>query len=529
MWHITRETATAAEEKYDLIIIGGGIYGVTLALEASRRGLRSLLIEKNDFGGGASFNSLRILHGGLRYLQSLDLPRFMESTRERRWFMRSFPHLVKPLPCLMPLYGNGLRRPFILHKALLLNDLLTRKRNHGIQRDRRLPSGKIVDADTTIDIFPQVVKEGLKGGAIWYDAVMPSSQRVVIDILRWACSYGATALNYVEVYGLLKSRQGVEGVAAIDRESRTSYDYRAPVVVNAAGPWRRKMAARLYRDNDALLHSSIAWNVLLNRPPLSDHALAVAPNKPEGQTYFLLPWNGKILAGTGHAPWYGSPDEEQPMPTNEQVREFLNGLNMAAPGLHVSHNDVLHIFSGLLPVVEPGSTSLAVREVILDHSEHGGPQGLYSISGVKFTTARLVAEKTLDRIFPNAGILDYEPSEDFLPPWDEQGFRGIFGSNPDMEINQTEIGREAWGSTLKTLIHEESVQHLDDLVFRRTSLWESPDSAIAVASIVCKIMDWDEIRSFRETKMLEQKLGNEKKGRQPHTRKAGIGSGVINR
>src|SRR5262245_12098444 len=119
---IRREPNAATQIQYDVIIIGGGIYGACMLLEAYRLGLRALLMERDDFGGATSWNSLRILHGGLRYLQTFDLPRFRQSVRERKWFCKNFPEYIRPLPCLMPLYGQGLKRPFILRTALAIND-----------------------------------------------------------------------------------------------------------------------------------------------------------------------------------------------------------------------------------------------------------------------------------------------------------------------------------------------------------------------------------------------------------------------
>ncbi|MCI5150528.1 MAG: FAD-dependent oxidoreductase, partial [Candidatus Electrothrix sp. MAN1_4] len=120
-----RNLSAAQARSYDLIVVGGGIYGMTLTLEAGRRGLRPLLIERDDFGGSASLHSLRILHGGLRYLQTLDLPRFFASTKQQSWFFRNFAPFCQVLPCLMPLYGQGLKRPAMLRIALALNDLLS--------------------------------------------------------------------------------------------------------------------------------------------------------------------------------------------------------------------------------------------------------------------------------------------------------------------------------------------------------------------------------------------------------------------
>ncbi|MFQ5757707.1 MAG: FAD-dependent oxidoreductase, partial [Acidiferrobacterales bacterium] len=311
---IIRQPHSASQETYDLIIIGGGIYGSMLALAASKKGLRPLLIERGDFGEATSHNSLRIIHGGLRYLQNLDLRRFHESVQDRRWFLQNFPDLVKPLPCAMPVYANRLPRLRIYRTALLINDFLSRGRNEGIGLNSQLPNGKIVSANQICDIFPLVDKRRLKGAAIWYDAWMPDSQRLLIELLRWACGLGATALNYVDALKLFKSKTGVGGVVATDRISGELCEFRAKVVINATGPWCGELAQRFGRAKSLPFNNSLAWNVLFDEAAISkDYAVAVAPKKPGAQTYFLLPWKGRLLAGTGHARWNGS--VEQPMPS----------------------------------------------------------------------------------------------------------------------------------------------------------------------------------------------------------------------
>jgi len=497
---IVREPANAAREKYDLIIIGGGIYGAMLSLEASQRGLRSLLLERGDFGEHTSFNSLRIIHGGFRYLQSLDLHRFRESVRERKWFLKTFPDFIRPLPCLMPLYGNGLRRPFILAVALRVNDFLSRERNQGICSDRHISCGQVIDVDRTRAIFPSVDPQGLKGGAIWYDACVPDSQRLLLTVLRWAYEFGATALNYVEVRQLLKHKENVVGVMVIDRESGESHEYRANVVVNAAGPWCRDIAASFDRDNPILFKGSLMWNVLLDREAVSDHAVAVTPKKVDGQTYFLVPWKGKLIAGTGHTPWLKGL-EEKPMPSGEQLEAFLNDLNLAVPSLGITPSDILHIFAGLLPVTKKGSITLTKRPVIFVHSDHGGPRGLYSISGIKFTTSRHVAEKTLKRIFSKKTTLAKDNHLDFIPEIEGQDSLGIYPYEWVPCADDTK-----WKNDLRLLIKEEAAQHLDDLIFRRTTLWENHARVLRIAPSICKLFGWDVSRSREELARLKDKL-----------------------
>ncbi len=192
---IRRDPPGAATTSYDLIVLGGGIYGASVALEAARSGYRPLLLERADFGGATTWNSLRIVHGGLRYLQTFDLPRIRESVKERRWFLAHFPELVRPLPCLMPLHSRGLQRPSLLRLVLSLNDLFSWDRNRGVPENVRLPLGRMLSARETAVVYPEVPRAGLRGAAKWYDAAMSSSQRVLIEMLHWACAAGANRLT----------------------------------------------------------------------------------------------------------------------------------------------------------------------------------------------------------------------------------------------------------------------------------------------------------------------------------------------
>src|SRR5436305_4763786 len=254
---LTRDPLTAAAASWDLIVVGGGAHGVMLALEASRRGLATLLVERDDFGAATSSSSLRIVHGGLRYLQRLDFVRYRESMAERRWLLSHFPDLVEPLPCLMPLWspprGGRLRRRTAFRLAFAADELLSRERNRGVQEDRRVPPNRLLDAVETAALCPGVDRDGLRGGALWYDAVAADSPRLLIEALRWACRCGAQALNYVEACDLLLEDGRVAGLDAVDRQSGRHLELRAPTVVNCAGPWSRAVAARFDRDLPALL------------------------------------------------------------------------------------------------------------------------------------------------------------------------------------------------------------------------------------------------------------------------------------
>jgi glycerol-3-phosphate dehydrogenase len=480
---IARDVDRACAGDHDLLVVGGGIYGIALVLEAARRGLTVLLVERADFGGATSWSNLRILHGGLRYLQSFDLARFYESVGERSWFLRHFPDLVRPLPCLMPLYGRGLKRAGVLKAALALNDLLSWRRNVGVAPALRLPNGRLVSTAGTAALFPAVDRQGLRGGALWHDAVMLSPERIAIEMLRWACACGAVALNYVEASELLVEGGAVRGILAHDRIGGAKLRLGARVVVNAAGPWSRDLARRWGSDLPGLFRPALAFNLLLDRPPLAEVAVAVEPRRRAAPTYFCLPWKGLLLAGTSYA---AVPEDRLEAAVSEaQVNAFLTDLSAAVPGLALAPGDVRQVYAGLLPARSAGTVDLASREVIQDHGAAGGPQGLFSISGVKFTTARRVAEKTLAKAFGRAGpALRPEATR---PPA-AQGLCGesLLDSSSPLDGPPTQVR-----ARLRALVEQESVLSLDDLLLRRM------DSTLAVrdagaAARLRQLLGWED-------------------------------------
>lgn len=494
---IGRNPAAAARERYDVIIVGGGIYGVTLALEAARRGVRPLLLERGDFGGETSWNSLRIVHGGLRYLQSIDLRRFRESVEERSWMLREFPDLVSPLPCLLPLDGRGLRRPAVLRAALLANDLLSRHRNDGLPPDRRLGGGRVLSLDETLRVAPGVKRAGLCGAALWHDGAMPDSQRLIVEMLHWGAACGAVAINYCEAKVLLQQDGDVIGVGAIDREGARELELRAPLVVNCAGPWCEDVAGRFGGCAPSLFRPSLAFNLLLDRPPGSELALAVPLPGVSGGTYFLHPWKGLTLAGTHHAAWNGAQRDaavEEPL-----IELFLDNLNRGLPGLGVRREEVLRVHRGLLPARREGTAELAVREVMVDHAACGGPAGLFSVSGVKFTTARRVAENVLrailargDRALPAYGALP----------------RPRAGRPPEAAEFESEAERDPRAAALavQRRIDAEAVVHLDDLILRRTDWGADPRRGRRIGATVARLLGWDDARARDEVRRLEPSL-----------------------
>jgi glycerol-3-phosphate dehydrogenase len=451
-----------------MIVVGGGVYGIALTLEASRRGLKTLLLERSDFGSETSWNSLRIVHGGLRYLQSLDLRRFFESVSERRWFLRHFPDLVHPLPCLMPLYGQGLKRPSVFRAALATNAILSATRNRGVEPEGYLPAGKVLSSAETLERFPLAPREGLRGAALWYDAAMPDSQRLLLEMLHWACNCGASAINYMKATAYEEDRKGISRVTAIDRQSGEETTFLAALVINAAGPWCRDVASTFDRDAPELFQYSVAVNVVLDRPPLAHAGVAISPRSRAGRTYFLVPWKGRIMAGTYHAPW--TEERERTPVSEEMLEDFLGDLGDSIPGFAPGLSDVHRVHWGLLPATSEGTDEIATRPVILHHADQGGPEGLFSVSGVKFTTARLVAEKTLGQIQKSRGYSLAEPTGTPRPaPISWPSAEDVLGARGEQV--------DALRGRLEELVALESVLTAEDVLRRRTDWYTDPLAA----------------------------------------------------
>ena len=495
MTGIFRNPETGQREHYDIIVVGGGIYGAMLLLQAAEQGQKVLLLERNDFGAETSFNSLRIIHGGLRYLQSFDLPRFYESVRERHWFLQTFPELVKPMPCLMPLYNKGAKRPEVFKVALRLNDLLSTTRNRQVLPSHEIENGRILSVAETREKFPGVADTGLTGSALWYDAHAPDTQRIIMETLKWACAQGGKAFNYMEVTDVLKSGNKAVGVQATDHLSDRIYEFRSEKVINATGPFSRSFSRRFDRDIPNLFWPSKAWNVLFDIPAPSDCALALTPDRKLAQTYFLHPWKGRLLAGTGHAPIKNSTECDSCIEA-EVLESFVHDMDLIMPDMALSVENIERVYSGCLPVVGRGDTSLTKRAVFCDHGAKGGIKGLYSISGIKFTTARREAEKALKHILGKDKL-----SRSQRPTFVERPAVSTVGYDWMPSEDDTH-----WKTEIKKLIDHESVVHLDDLLYRRTSIGDNSNRVRALANEIAELFDWGEQRMRQEVSSLMRNL-----------------------
>ena len=414
-----RDTGRAASDTYDLLVVGGGIYGLAIAHEAAARGLRAALVEASDFGSGSSFNHQKTAHGGLRALQSARIGRAREAVRERRALARIAPWLLRPLPFIVGTYRSLTRNRLALRAAFKLDAWIGRHRNDHVEPELHLPAARLVSKAATLRLFPGVKREGLTGGAQWYDYQIVESDRLTIAFAAAADRSGADLLNYAEAVSALGGNGNVTGMRIRDRITGDQFDIRAKVVVNAAGA----MAGRMMRTFgvDRPLPLVKAMNLVTSKRA-SDIALA-APDS-EGRMLTLVPWHGRAIVGTSQTSAVVEPDDVGV--TAQEVNAFIASANHAFPALGLTRADVTLVHRGVVPGAagRNGRVELLPETQILDHAS-SGVDGAITVLGAKYTTARgaarrvvtLVARKIDRRLgpprtesttLPGAGIADHE-------------------------------------------------------------------------------------------------------------------------
>ncbi len=344
--------------------------------------------ESGDFGHATTSNSLRTFHGGLRYLQQLDFKRMRESIRERREWLRVARDIVRPMRFILPTSGYGVRGPATMAAALFANDLVSFDRNDGVWADRHLPRGQVWRARRAHQVFAGTSIDRINGAATWYDAICQNTERLLIALLTTAAAAGAEIANYTRAVEIRRDSIGASGVRVRDEPSGREHLLRTRTIINAAGPWVDEwlQASRL-APGPRHYAASKAFNLLTRPLPFVD-AIAL----PCSSTYFAIPWNGRTLIGTRHLRC--PHDSTTPNVTADEVQAFLADINTVLGKHRITPSDVLGVFSGLLPERERNKgkdVALLKTARVVDHGVDDGMPGLYSIVGIKWTTARAVA------------------------------------------------------------------------------------------------------------------------------------------
>jgi glycerol-3-phosphate dehydrogenase len=545
---VRRNVAPLADKVYDLVVVGGGIFGVCAAWDAVQRGLAVALIERGDFSCGTSAHCFKIVHGGLRYLQHADFYRIRESNREYKALLRIAPHLVAPLPIAIPTYGRGLQSKQVLRMALRLYDLLTLDRNRGLHDpDRRIPRPRVLSRQDCLSLFPGLPTKGLTGAVVFHDGQMYSPPRLALAYLKSAVQAGADAANYVEAIDFLRQGDGVCGVRARDALSGDELDIRGKIVLNAAGPWAESL---LRQHMNLPLTPPLSYSrdacFVVARPLIDNYALAVQglTKDPDAvlsrghRHLFLVPWRGYTLVGVWHVVYAGAPDDFTV--TEDDLQQFLDEINVAYPPLGLTLDDVSMWNAGLVPFGDnqPGTADLSYgkRSHVIDHAAEHNVEGLVSLIGVRYTTSRGVAARAVDLVFHKL-TKSTPPSRTATTPlygghierFDEFLRRAIVERPPALapavmqalvhnhgsaytEILSYLDEEPRWGEPLGSAavikaevvhaVRQEMAQKLADVVFRRTDLGTGANPGQAALQTAAEVMatelEWTEVRRQQE-------------------------------
>ena len=542
-----RDLKRLADETFDLLIIGGGVNGLATAWDATLRGLKVALVEKADYGGQTSSATLKIIHGGLRYLQHLDFRRMRESIRERSALLRLAPHLASPMPFLVPTYGHLMQGMEVMAAAMLMNDLISFDRNrHQADPDRRLPAGKYLSKRATLDLAPGISEKGLTGGVIFYDGQMYNSERLTLAFALAAAGRGAQFANYVAVVHLLRAGDRVTGAHCRDLETGAEFDVRATVTANMSGPWSDIMLGLLERP-DPPRRVIRSKGIQIVAPLLYDKVAVAVPSAykdPDAvlsrgtRNFFITPWRGVSLIGTTDTVYEGDPDDFRI--TDRDIRDFVTEINQSLPCAKLSREQVPFAFGGLRPITEKnidtGST-VSRKYEIYDHERDLKIGGLLSVIGVKYTTARFLGEQVTDLVFKKLGHASPKCATLTTPL--AGGDTGIWADferttlavmpagigtatmhhlahsygtefSAVLDLAQREPGTAALlpGATevitaeILHAVRAESARKLEDVVLRRTDLGTQgqPSRAAleACADLMAKELGWDSARRNRE-------------------------------
>lgn len=503
-----------ASAEFDLLVVGGGICGAAIAWDAAQRGLSVALVERGDFGSATSANSLKIVHGGIRYLQHLDLRRLRESSGERRTLLRIAPHLVHPLPVVVPTFGVGRRGRGVLAAGFFGYNLLTLDRNAGVvDRDRQIPPARLISRREVLQSFPQLESPQLTGGGLFWDGQLSNPPRLVWEFIRSAGDKGAVAANYCKVVEFLRRGTRIYGVVVQDGLSNDRFDVRARIVANAAGPFAEHLYAKTGLRDSGRVPLSRDLALVIRRPLLQERALALQtkyrdPNAvlSRGTRHlFMVPWREVTLIGVNSVIYRGDPDSLTV--TQAEIQDFLDEINAADPSLQLAPGDVAQVLAGLLPIgserLVDGNISFGKRPLLADNAATDGVEGLITAITNRYTVARLVAERAVDLVFRKLGqtpppcrttelplygshfgpvaelVSRVAASHAGLDPEIAERLAWNHGSRAG-DILQLLTERFEWGATLgrsKTLsaevvhaVRAEMAVKLADCVFRRTEL-----------------------------------------------------------
>ncbi|MDX6374031.1 MAG: glycerol-3-phosphate dehydrogenase [Nocardioidaceae bacterium] len=516
--------SSGGSDELDVLVVGGGVVGAGVALDAVTRGLSTGLLEQRDLASGTSSRSSKLIHGGLRYLEMLDFGLVREALQERGLLLnRLAPHLVRPVPFLYPLTHRGWERPYV-GSGLLLYDAMARfgPAEVGLPRHRHLTRR------TVARIAPDFAPDTNHGAIRYYDAQVDDA-RLVVTIARTAAAHGAQLATRVKVTGFLREEEAVVGVRALDLENNHELEVRARVVVNAAGVWTDEIQEMVGGRGALHVQASKGIHLVVPRDRIRSEAGFIV--RTETSVLFVIPWGRHWIIGTTDTPW--DLDKAHPAASRADIDYVLDHVN-AVLREPLDHEDVEGVYAGLRPLLsgESEPTSRISRE----HTVVTPVPGLVMIAGGKLTTYRVMARDAVDAAadsltsggsavrtsithrVPLAGADGYETRSNQRVHLARRSgldvaridhLLGRYGAliddllaliekRPDL-ADPLEGTEDYLAAEVVYAVTHEGARHLDDVLTRRTRISiETFDRGVASAPVAARLMGaelgWDEAR-----------------------------------
>lgn len=454
----TRNLARMENEHFDVLVIGGGITGAGVALDAVARGYNVALVEKADFASGTSSKSTKLVHGGIRYLPNFDFGLVQEALVERGLLLQNAPFLVKPLEFVLPIY-EGDRHPVgmpfttpggvglevILDMGLFLYDLMSGGRS--VKWHRRL------SRDQVLKLAPALVQEGLKDGFTYYDA-QTNDARLTLTLISTASRYGATITNYSEVVSFVEEKNKVKGAIVRDRLTGQEVAVHARHVVNATGVFAEQLEELTGTEPQVHIEPSKGVHLVLSREDvkIGDSAI-VLPQTEDNRILFLVPWESRVVFGTTDT---GSGDLDHPTTTQEDITYLLRYLNRYM-NINLTEKDIISTYAGYRPLVKPRNTNASTAKLSRSHVVLQSASDMVTIVGGKLTTYRRMAQDTVDVLNKRDGAKVVHPTK-ALPL---QGSAGWLKVRHTIEQRGAQLGLSAqilehlnhsYGTTAQTIL-----------------------------------------------------------------------------
>ncbi len=526
------------DEKFDVIVIGGGITGASVAYEAAIRGLKVALLEKKDFSWATSAATSKMIHGGLRYLVNGEIGLVRESLCERRVLENIAPNFVYPWPMMMTHYKKPFKNnKWLVKIGMLVYDALSFDKNFTWDSCKKIPVHKTISPKEVLQQESHVRAEGLTGASIFYDCVSIFPERLTLAFIKSAVGYGAKVSNYSKVEGfLMDSKKNVKGVRVKDLLKNKTCEVAGDVTVNCGGPWADIVLgmAKPKENGDTTLRRSEGIHIITAKRLLSGD-YTVGSMTPEGRHFFLIPWRNHTLIGTTDKPFNGNPDDY--CVTKESIMELIEDVNSSFGDGKLSYADVKHTYGGLRPLVEKETkeTYSSSRKYEIYDNKDEGVNGLITVEGGKYTTSRKLAENCLKIVAAKMGRppghsitekhyltgCEIEDLNAFLSGVQEQNrdfgksTMAYLGRNYGTEYAEViKLARadKALAGTLNEdgeimaevvyAVRNEMARTLSDIVMRRTGIGTlgnpGEDVLRKVAQVAAKELQWDQNRVEKE-------------------------------